>query len=131
MAEGGYRVEFGEARRKNHRNLFKERYKKVSERVNQLQTAYYLLQGFTSVHMLCPEYLSVVDEISSMVTWISTSIAQEFHGDAFLIELEREREMMGTIYNIIWELTPAFADHVSDYVGRNTHRRRYGEPEED
>ena len=118
MAEGG-RDDFREARRENHCNMFKERFENVSSRVNDLQTAYYLLQGFTSVRLICPEYLSIIDELSSILAWVVTSISQEFAGDKeFLLELRRERDKLEEHYNTLWHFAPAFAEHVSSVIGR-------------
>ena len=123
MAEGG-RDDFREARRENHCNMFKERFEKVSSRVNDLQTAYYLLQGFTSVRLIYPEYLSIIDELSSILAWVVTSISQEFAGDKeFSSELRREREKLEEHYNTLWHFAPAFTEHVSSVIGRRRSAR--------
>ena len=119
MAEGGRDDDFREARRENHLNIFKERFEHMSSRVNDFQTAYYLLQGFTSVRLICPEFILIVDELSSILTWLETSISQEFAGDEeFLVELRREKDKLEESYTTMFHFAPAFVQYVTSVPHR-------------
>ena len=106
MAEGGRDV-FWEARRDNHLNIFTERMKNVSCKVHHFEAVYHQLQGVTSVLLLYPNFIEVVDDLASIISWLEISIQQEFVGDEeFLTYLRREKDEIRHLYNIIYDLSP-------------------------